>query len=178
MYRSKRTESYDKRHKDPVQTNFNATKFCANDWENQEPNVGEKKDDLGENYSNNTAESKDESDDDFHPELLGLIDDPGVIRFENLDDPSEIEIDLGQKVPPMWKKNWIRVSSENISDIIDDDSESFKDLLDQNFISRSLDDLHLHSSLSNDRSELISIRKCQRHYCYHILNCYDHHHGL
>ena len=174
MHRSKSTGSYDKRHKDPVQTKI----FSANQWEDLERNISEKKGDLDKNHSRPTEETEDESDDDFHPELLGLIDDPGVIRFEDLDDPSEIKIYSDEKVPPMWKKNWIRVSSENISDMVYNDGETLKDPLDQNFISRSLDDLHLQSSLSNDRSEVISIGKHQRHYCYQLLNCYDHHHGL
>ena len=53
-------------------------------------------------------------------------------------------------------------------------------LSEQNLISRSLDDLHLHDSSSSGRSELISTGKHQRHYCYHVLNLnhFDHHHGL
>ena len=82
------------------------------------------------------------------------------------------------KATQVFEKEWIKVSSDNICDLIHDDGGTVKNLSEQNLISRSLDDLHLHISLSNDRSELISLGKHQRHYCFHILNHFEHHHGV
>ena len=37
-----------------------------------------------------SSESEIDPEDDFHPELFGLLDNPGVLRFDDLDYPLQV----------------------------------------------------------------------------------------
>merc|ERR1711915_403944 len=154
VYRSKSTGSHDRKNGYKVHTNF----YNRKESEDQQITSS---DDSDENHSIKSDESEDDSDDEFHPELFGLLDDPGVLRVEDVDYPPEIMNHNEPNTSTMSERSWIRVSSDNISDILCVDIKPAKTLLEQNFISRSLNNLHLYSSDSNDRSSanLLSRRK-------------------
>ena len=75
---------------------------------------------LDTEYSKNALESSlDESDgeseDDFHPELFGLLDNPGVVRFGCLDYPLAVTEygdaeDIADAAP-----DWIKVSYDDLT---------------------------------------------------------------
>merc|ERR1712027_275309 len=51
--------------------------------------------------------SESDSEDDFHPELFGLLEDPGVVRFDCIDYPLAVikhgDKDQGEETPPSRK---------------------------------------------------------------------------
>jgi hypothetical protein len=83
-------------------------------------------------------ESDGESEDDFHPELFGLLDNPGVVRFCCLDYPLAVteysdDRDIGDAAT-----DWIRVSYDDLT--IGKDTVKDGDS-DRKILSRSLDDI-------------------------------------
>ena len=83
-------------------------------------------------------DSDRESEDDFHPELFGLLDNPGVVRFGCLDYPLAVTEygdaeDIADAAP-----DWIKVSYDDLTmgkdSVKDGDS-------DRKILSRSLDDI-------------------------------------
>jgi hypothetical protein len=81
-------------------------------------------------------ESDGESEDDFHPELFGLLDNPGVVRFGCLDYPLAVteysdDEDIADAAP-----DWIRVSYDDLTMGKDSSKDS-----DRKILSRSLDDI-------------------------------------
>ena len=173
VYRSKSTGSHDRKNEYKVHTNFDDTKESDNHQITSS-------DDSDEDLSHKSDDSEDGSDDEFHPELFGLLDDPGVLRIEDVDYPPEIMNHSDPNTSTKTNMNWIRFSSDNLSDIICVDMNPAKTLLEQNFISRSLNNLHLYTSASNDRSKtnLLSSRKPFSYHCHHFFDHLDHHHGL
>jgi hypothetical protein len=99
-------------------------------------------------------ESDRELEDDFHPELFGLLDNPGVVRFGDIDYPLEVteysdDDDIADAAP-----DWIRVSYDDLTRVKDTEKDSYRKML-----SRSVDDIsHIHSD--NERRK---IQRCDCH---------------
>ena len=92
--------------------------------------------------------SESETDEnDFHPELFGLLDNPGVVSFGCLDYPlavteyshQEYETDEDHDNVP----HWIKVSCDDLTKHIDTPWDGLDDIdSDKNVLSKSLDDIH------------------------------------
>ena len=90
-------------------------------------------------------ESYRESEDDFHPELFGLLDSPGVVRFGCLDYPPAVT-DYGDDdniADANCIPDWIRVSYDDLTMQKDTVKDSDGD---RKILSRSVDDVrNIHS---------------------------------
>ena len=77
---------------------------------------------------------------DFHPELFGLLGNPGVVRFGCLDYPLAVieDSDEEYEVEHKTDNDWIRVSCDDLTQDIDTAEDIFKD---SKIVSRSLDNI-------------------------------------
>ena len=86
-------------------------------------------------------ESESESEDDFDPGLFGLLDNPGVVRFDCVDYPlavTEYSDDEHNTAP-----DWIRVSYDDLNLDITTAGDIMEDInSDSKILSRSVDDIH------------------------------------
>ena len=83
-------------------------------------------------------DSDRESEDDFHPELFGLLDNPGVVRFDCIDYPLAVTENRDDEDIADTAPDWIRVSYDDLTmgkDTVEDDDS------DRKIISRSLDSM-------------------------------------
>ena len=83
-------------------------------------------------------ESDRDSEDDFHPELFGLLDNPGVVRFGCLDYPLAVPDYSDDENIADAALDWIRVSYDDLT--MGKDSVKDSDS-DRKILSRSLDDI-------------------------------------
>jgi len=72
---------------------------------------------LNEDSSEN---QESESEDNFHPELFGLLEDPGVVRFDCLDYPLTVikhrdDKDQGETITELRKENDYQTHDHNFS---------------------------------------------------------------
>ena len=78
---------------------------------------------------------------DFHPELFGLLDNPGVVRFGCVDYPlavTEYSDDEHNTAP-----DWIRVSYDDLNLDINTAGDIMEDInSDSKILSRSVDDIN------------------------------------
>ena len=78
-----------------------------------------------------TKSETDESD--FHPELFGLLDNPGVVRFGCLDYPQAVTEDSDQEyvidTKHVTDNDWIRVSCGDLIQPIDTAENIYFDIL-------------------------------------------------
>jgi hypothetical protein len=102
-------------------------------------------------------ESERESEDEFHPELFGLLDNPGVVRFGDIDYPlavTEYSDDEDISDAADAAPDWIRVSYDDLNMMKDTVKDSYIKML-----SRSLDD---NSNIHSD-DERRKIKRCDCH---------------
>ena len=107
----------------------------------------------------------DESD--FHPELLGLLDNPGVVRFGCLDYPLAVTEDSDEENETEKEyenvPDWIRVSCDDLTHHIVTSGYGLEDI-DRNILSRSLDDIHtVFSALPKKHKGSITSCVCNFH---------------
>ena len=81
---------------------------------------------LEESSSKSSSESslsencltESDSEDNFHPEIFGLLEDPGVVRFECVDYPLDVikhseDKDLGEETPGWMNDNLKNADNES-----------------------------------------------------------------
>ena len=102
-----------------------------------------------ESSNSRSTSSLDDSEDDFQPEMFGLLDNPGVLRFGCLDYPLAVteysnDEDIADTAP-----DWIRVSYDDLTmgkDYVKDGDS------DRKILSRSLDDIrNIYSDMEGRR---------------------------
>ena len=70
------------------------------------------------NVDSSLSLSGNETDErDFHPELFGLLDDPGVMRFDCLDYPLAVTEDSDEEYDKKHQtdNHWIKVSCDELA---------------------------------------------------------------
>eukprot|EP00092_Neocalanus_flemingeri_P108367 GFUD01139173.1.p1 GENE.GFUD01139173.1~~GFUD01139173.1.p1 ORF type:complete len:208 (+),score=59.51 GFUD01139173.1:164-787(+) len=106
------------------------------------------------NLFNSTSDSSlslsesDSDENDFHPELFGLLDNPGVVRFGCVDYPLAVTEYSDDEYLAVSEHNtapdWIRVSYDDLNLDIDTAQDYIEDIdSDSKMLSRSLDDIHI-----------------------------------
>merc|ERR1712128_301396 len=104
---------------------------------------------LDTNSSKTSSESslngsESESEENFDPGLFGLLDNPGVVRFDCVDYPLAVtEYSDDEYIEHNTDLDWIRVSYDDLSLDINTAQDIKKDInIDSKKLSRSVDDIH------------------------------------
>ena len=124
--------------------------------------------------------SESESEEtDFHPELFGLLDNPGVVRFDCVDYPLAVtEYSDDEYIEHNTAPDWIRVSYDDLSLDINTAGDSMENInSDCKKLSRSMDDIHtLYSDAYSSDSGRWRIPKWNVSHCdcsrEHFMNFY------
>ena len=108
---------------------------------------------ISQSSVNDSDSETDE--DDFRPELFGLLDNPGVLRFGCLDYPLAVTVDGDEEYETEKEQDnapdRIRVFCDDLTHYIDAAWNGFDIDSDRNVLSRSLDDIHVFSALHKKR---------------------------
>ena len=121
---------------DSRDVNYNGDTDSDTDSEEVIQNIRNKKINSSQYLSGNESDEGD-----FHPKLFGLLDNPGVMRFDCLDYPLAVTEDSDEEYDKKddTANHWIRVSCDDLANILGGQLSNFN--IEAKICSKSLYDI-------------------------------------
>ena len=120
---------------------------------------------LASSYSSINSSASESGEEDFHPELFGILDNPGVVRFGCVDYPEEVseysdDEDLAASEHSS-APDWIRLSYDTLNLDNNNTRDNLKNIPSYSkILSRSVENIHSESDATTARRTINCNYKC------------------